>query len=439
MGIFPEIRAQSDLSATAKTKSLYTYLKSISGQEMLFGQQYYSANGRTWDDPSAALDKSDSKTSVGSHPAILGLNYAHDNDFLIRHITEAYKNGGIITMHWTFYNIITGGNHADRSDTVVNRILPNGDKHSLFQQILDTLANFALTLKDDDGYYIPVIFRPFHENTGTQFWWSNGMCTPDEYKELYQFLVGYLRSKGVHHFLYAYSPGKPTEHGDYNTWYPGDDVVDIIAFDRYDPGHVNFPDRVVDDCRIVVEFAEQRGKVAAIAETGVKNGLANTQDNSWYINKFFQPVMMDSIARKVSYMLVWKNTSSEYWIPLPRDRHYEAFKIFYDDPYTTFLNDLPGNIYQWIPVSANETVPEKNKFYIYPQPASEFIGIRSIDRSGFTTIRIFTIHGQLLLESNPEENTSQIRLNISHLKAGTYLLTIKSTSNQVFSKLLTKQ
>ncbi|MCE6997947.1 glycoside hydrolase family 26 protein [Saccharothrix sp. S26] len=58
------------------------------------------------------------------------------------------------------------------------------------------------------GNPIPNIYRPFHENSGSWFRWGAAHASPAEYVELFRYTVEYLRDvKGVHNFLYAYSPG----------------------------------------------------------------------------------------------------------------------------------------------------------------------------------------------------------------------------------------
>src|SRR5665648_1159720 len=113
-------------------------------------------------------------------------------------------------------------------------MLPGGEKHELYKQYLDKLAAFMLSLKTDQGTFIPVFFRPFHEHTGSWFWWGKNLCTVGEYKALWRFTVNYLReTKNIHHLLYAYSTDRFTTSEEYLERYPGDDLIDLVAFDLY--------------------------------------------------------------------------------------------------------------------------------------------------------------------------------------------------------------
>lgn len=110
------------------------------------------------------------------------------------------------TISWHLRNPFTGGTAWDTSSKeVVKSILPGGEKHELFKQYLDKLAGFLNKLKTDDGTLIPVIIRPYHEHTGSWFWWGKNLCTVEKYVALWRFTVDYLQNeKNIHHVLYAY-------------------------------------------------------------------------------------------------------------------------------------------------------------------------------------------------------------------------------------------
>ena len=89
-------------------------------------------------------------------------------------------------------------------------------------------------MKDENGAYIPVIFRMYHEHTGDWFWWSSQQSTPEEYKQLWIMTCDYLqKTKQVHHLLYAYSSSNVQSEEHYLERYPGDQYVDILGFDHY--------------------------------------------------------------------------------------------------------------------------------------------------------------------------------------------------------------
>jgi mannan endo-1,4-beta-mannosidase len=337
----------SDQSATAETKSLFCYLRNMMGKGLLVGQQLSTYSGQGFVDDYCQLNKSDCKTGVGSHPAILGLNYNKDGAILRAHIFNTYNQHGIITMHWPMDNPVTGGSAQDTTPAAY-AILPGGFRHEFYKQTLDTLGNFFKSLVDSNNKLIPIIFRPFHENTGNNYWWAAGTCTREHYRELYQFTVSYLRDTlGVHNVLYAYAPSRPSDRSEtYLYRYPGDKYVDIIAFDRYNKDNENYTELLLNDCRTVVAFAMERSKIAAISESGVKDGLVNTAKSNWFMTQFLTPLLQDTEAKKVAYWLTWTNSSpTSYWVPLSGQPTFNSFDKLYKDPYTLFLNDLPSTIY----------------------------------------------------------------------------------------------
>lgn len=327
-----------DIQATSETVKLYEFLKQESGKHLLFGAHNTNISGRDWKDVSASQKRSDVQAAVGDFPAIFSFDFNWGFQRLNNSVQHAHSEGGIITFSWHAWNLSTGKNFYDTSGNVMSRILPGGDLNNQFKVQMDSIANFANHLKHA-GKSIPIIFRPFHENTGSWFWWGSKHCTPEVYKQVWQYTVQYLRDeKGVHNFLYAYSPSKPAQLDieTYETRYPGDEYVDIIGFDYYGPD--DYSEELLENCRLVVGLAKERNKVAAITETGVRKGLQNTDFEDWYVKCLLDPIKNDSVARNISYMVTW----SSNWIPVEGELNYDGFRKFYEDEFTWFAGDLPG-------------------------------------------------------------------------------------------------
>ena len=101
-------------------------------------------------------------------------------------------------------------------------------------RLVGGVADFLHSLKTADGVEIPVLSRPWHEHSGSWFWWGEKLCTPEEYKALWHMTVDTLQAKGVDNALYAYSPGtEPKDTTEYLKKYPGDELIDVIGFDTY--------------------------------------------------------------------------------------------------------------------------------------------------------------------------------------------------------------
>jgi mannan endo-1,4-beta-mannosidase len=219
-------------------------------------------------------------------------------------------------------------------------IIPGGEKHEFYKQRLDVFADFLNDLKVGFGTKIPIIFRPFHEHTGNWFWWGKGNCTSQEYIALWQFTVKYLRDiKGIHHLLYSYSTDQFDTKEQYLEFYPGDDFVDIIAFDDYHSVN-NFQqrERLIYRLKTVVELAESRNKIAAFSETGSET----IPQADWFTNNLLEGIKADDTGRRIAYVMVWRNAwPHHHYAPYPGHASAPDFVKFRQDPYTIFEDDLP--------------------------------------------------------------------------------------------------
>lgn len=180
--VFAANNKPADPKATPETVNLYQNLMKLQHNGMMFGHQDDLAYGHGW---VYEEGRSDTKDACGDYPAVYGWELGHlelGNAFSldsvhfdkIQHwIKTTYKRGGVNTISWHLNNPLTGGSAWDTSSKeVVKSILPGGEKHELFKLYLDRLAHFLNALKADDGTFIPVLFRPFHEHTGSWFWWG---------------------------------------------------------------------------------------------------------------------------------------------------------------------------------------------------------------------------------------------------------------------------
>src|SRR5665648_453599 len=232
---------------------------------------------------------------------------------------------------------LTGGSAWDvSSKKAVASMLPGGEKHELYLQYLDKLADFMLSLKTDQGKFIPVLFRPFHEHTGSWFFWGKDLCSVDEYRTLWRFSVNYLReTRNVHHLLYTYSTDRFATPEEYLERYPGDDLVDIVAFDLYDRGS-DYSATLSNCAKRVTKIAAEKGKIGAVSEAG--GPISRNQE--WWTN-----VLLKSLSPyDLSYVLVWRNPFN-----MPKEAAFGPYKgcpseqdfvKFHNDPKTLFLKDI---------------------------------------------------------------------------------------------------
>ncbi len=342
-----------DAKATNETKALFHNLGKLSENKILFGHQHATEYGHGW---VGDADRSDVKSVTGSHPAVIGVDFSGlyggpDNvieksmNSLKKTMADTYDRGGVITAAWHFSNPVSKTNFYWNDSTAaraVKNIIPGGSHNEKYKAILSAISQLAKTTKGKDGKAVPIIFRPYHEFDGDWFWWGKSHCTRDEFISLWRFTVSYLRdSLGVHNFIYAFSPdNKFRSEAEFLERYPGDEWVDMVGMDNYgDFGRNGKYDLEAgyNKLKIVSDYAQKAGKVAAFTETG----LESIQDTDWWTNSLLKTLQKGGL--KLSYVLVWRNdvrSPTHYYAPYPGQASEADFLKFYNDPFTLFEKDL---------------------------------------------------------------------------------------------------
>lgn len=343
-----------DRKATKETVALHRNLHRLSKKHILFGHQHATEYGHGWSDEPG---RSDVKSVSGSHPAVIGVDFSGltgrsqqsidaYRERLRATIVDTYDRGGVTTAAWHFSNPVSrnGFNWVDSvSAPAVRHLIPGGSHHEQYKAILRTLGDLAHSVRGRDGKLAPVIFRPYHEFDGNWFWWGKAHCTPDEFKSLWRFTVGYLRdSLQVHNFIYTFSPDclfTTTEQ--YLERYPGDEWVDMVGVDNYADFGRNERYNLqagIQKLKIVSDYAQKAGKLAAFTETG----LESIPNRSWWTETLLKSLLAEKM--RLTYVLVWRNDSrspTHYYAPYPGQVSLPDFLRFYQHPYTWFEADLP--------------------------------------------------------------------------------------------------
>lgn len=399
-----------DANAVDAAKSLFVYLKEVGQEYLLFGHQNDNSEGIVNKDGII----SDTYHTVGAYPAITGFemaNVVNSFDYHVSLVKLAYKNNSIPTLcdHMpNFSSWQTGYTSGDMTPTY-DKIMPGGADHWKFKERLDRTAEFALSCVDENGELIPIIYRPFHENSGNWFWWGTNL-TKEQFVNLWRFTVEYLRDeKGVHNLLYAYSPnGHFASEADYLSRYPGDEYVDIIGFDIYHdyPSYSDqWMQQTLKDAQIAVSVANEKGKVAALTEVGMRyngsDGLSvyNNTMKDWY-TRLYDTLMNDETAKQIAYMMTWRNQDkTHFWVPYDNgygDRHEMAdnFTAFYKKSNVIFADRL-GNFAELRNINTithenSATAPGgENMAYhkaveVSSVEAAEYSGSKAVDADGTT-------------------------------------------------------
>lgn len=308
----------------------------------LFGHHDDTAYGHTWEYVEGG---SDVKAVTGEYPALMSwdlglieIDSARNLDgvpfgFIASEIAAQHGRGGFNTISWHPRNPLTRGNSWDASKVS----LTDEAVADTLTVWIDRAAAFVASLKDAEGNPVPVIFRPWHENSGSWFWWGTGSFTPEEYIQLYRLTRDRFEKAGATNVLWVYSPDKDLSLDDYLSTYPGDDYVDILGSDIYcfgENGIEEYTDRVKAQLPMVVAEAAKRGKLAAFTETGLE-GLPVAD---WY-TRVLQP-MTDSLG--IAYVCVWRNgiqteKPQHFYVPYPGHPSEADFKKFHDTSKALFI------------------------------------------------------------------------------------------------------
>lgn len=321
--------------------------------KIAYGHQDDPAYGHTWvveDWEHDPLDRSDVYAVTGHYPMVVGfdlggieLGDAENLDGvpfgLIRKAAQQHiARGGVVTFSWHPRNPRTGGDAWDISSSeVVSSVLEGGECHDLFIGWLRKAADFIESLGD-----VAVIFRPWHENVGSWFWWGGNLCTPEQYRELYRMTWLYFtKDRGLENILWCYSPNGNATPQQYMDRYPGDEFVDILGFDTYEYGveqdgigeaGVRYAEELKDNLTKLNVFATEHRKLQCLSETGLE-GLPDPQ---WWTG-----TLLPAIENyPISYVLTWRNAHDKpghFYAPWEGFEGADDFRAFAENDKTLFL------------------------------------------------------------------------------------------------------
>ena len=122
-------------------------------------------------------------------------------------------------MHCWWNSFYTAHTNFDLAAALAD---PTGDKYKALIADIDLIA---VQLKKVDAAGIPVLWRPLHEADGAWFWW--GAKGPESFKKLWRIMYDRLTNyHQIHNLIWVLTNETPS-------WYPGDDVVDVVGIDAY--------------------------------------------------------------------------------------------------------------------------------------------------------------------------------------------------------------
>lgn len=244
-------RQLSNPNASDTTKRLYNYLCDQYGNHIISGQQEYcgSHNYNQWSDPDTYIKDNEAEfeyilEQTGKQPAIRGIDFLAYNttstwrdDAPERCIEWVNEYGGIATVSWhwnvpveegstetAFY--VESANAIYTTFSISNALKEGTWENEVLMADIKYIAEQLTKLKEAD---VPILWRPLHEAEGAWFWW--GAEGPEPCKELYRLLYDQLTNVyGLDNLIWTWTGYTYETSAD---WYPGDDVVDLVGYDKY--------------------------------------------------------------------------------------------------------------------------------------------------------------------------------------------------------------
>lgn len=225
-------------NATNEAKSLMSYLVDVYGKHILSGQQELCGSHNY---EGAEAEFTYIKEKTGEMPAVRGfdfMNYRGNglgwDDLCAERVIEWYnEKGGIPTVCWHWFSPGDIGGSGDASFytehttfSISKALTPGTVENAALLADIDFMAG---KLKQVQDAGVPVLFRPVHEAEGGWFWW--GAEGPEPCVELYRLLYDkFTNEYGLNNLIWVWTSYTFETSP---AWYPGEDVVDIVGYDKY--------------------------------------------------------------------------------------------------------------------------------------------------------------------------------------------------------------
>lgn len=295
--VVPDVTIAKNLvnpTATESARKVYQLLYDNYGKKILSGVMGEVAWGSAYYDEVAK--------AAGKQPAIIGFDYIHipysPANWIdygdITPVKTAWEAGSIpaICWHWNVPDGKGGYNTGNDVPFDPAKVLVDGTEENKIA--VADVAEMAESLKKLQDAGIAVLFRPFHEAAGDYtwgawFWWGkDGVeTTKSLWKWLYKKLTDEYK---LNNLIWVWNmqtsdEGKLAGLSKLRAAYPGDDCVDIVGVDLYQP---SFSDQSAQ-FKLLTSAVEGR-KMVALAETGnlmspdkdLANGCLWSYFMGWY-------------------------------------------------------------------------------------------------------------------------------------------------------------
>ncbi|MDE6269746.1 MAG: glycoside hydrolase family 26 protein [Muribaculaceae bacterium] len=332
-----------DPTATPAAALMERLHKAVADSAVYFGHHDDTAYGHEW---RYAEGRSDVLETAGKYPGLINwdlglIEYGKAAeldgvpfDFIRQEVRKQNARGGINSFSWHARNPANGRTAWDTNDSPLAEGTVEGTAlNDTLKAWIGRAADFMLSLTDENGKRIPVLFRPWHEHTGSWFWWGKDICTPEQYKALWYMTRRVFDERGVDNVVWVYSPDRIQTIEEYAERYPGDEYVDVLGADAYHFGGEQGTDEFNARVRLQLDAAkalsEKNGKIIALSETGCES-IAMPD---WY-SRVLMPVLNEY---PVAFVCVWRNANQNenprhFYVPYKGHPAEEDFHKFANDP-----------------------------------------------------------------------------------------------------------
>jgi mannan endo-1,4-beta-mannosidase len=212
-------------------------------------------------------------------------------------LARYWNAGGLVTVAWFAPNPWNGGKSDTQAEGDFNELFKPGTAvYSAYHAELDELA---LDLDELQRAGVVVLFRPFHEQNGSWFWWGaqHGRLTKEQFASLWRSALDYLtRTKSLHNLLWVFAPSGRAPV-DPLAFYPGSDAVDVVGIDDYEAGEPNIPS---------YKELQGLGKPIALTEFGPNKEFAERSPHT-YDFAALQNALRHRYD-KFTYFMIWNGT-----------------------------------------------------------------------------------------------------------------------------------
>ena len=276
---------------------------------------------------------------------------------------------------------------------------------------IDIVSGYFKQLQEKD---IAVVWRPLHEASGGWFWW--GTASAECYVQLYRLVFNRMvKTNGLKNLIWVWNINTDPSLGyDYSAlnaaWYPGDEYVDIVAVDIYDPlndhnSGANYFNKMVSDVGT--------NKMIALSENGAIPDI-------------------DSIAEDKSYWSYWMTWSQTWSGNFLEKTTTDMWKRNLDDERIIALDNMPG----WdkattIPFASRSVASNKQNLAL--QGRTLQITASAASRAN---IAIFDMLGQkvaTLISGNIPAGSTQF--NLHGIANGNYIVRAKIGSSNYTKRI----